>query len=128
MTRAGIVSLGVALLLGSPGPGTAFAHPWDQQDWHGCPGYTHGPRHGATSPYYGRNPDYTPKTTVPIGLNEAKAAFEDYISSTKNPNLRLDKIKEQNGRFSAEVTTKEGSLVDRLELDRATGYIRSVYR
>jgi hypothetical protein len=63
-----------------------------------------------------------------MGLNEAKGMFEDYLRSMRNPNLNLGKIKEQKDRFVAEITTKDGSLVDSLELDRTTGFIGSMYQ
>jgi hypothetical protein len=62
-----------------------------------------------------------------MGLNEAKGMFEDYMKSANNPNLKLGKIKEQKDRFVAQITTKDGSLVDEIALDRYSGYMGSIY-
>lgn len=89
-------------------------------------GYGMGP--GMMGPEYGYG--YGPQYQQPQKLleeKEAKAILENYLRSTRNPNLKLGKINEQGNYFEAEITTREGSLVDRILVDRYTGWIRSIY-
>ena len=44
------------------------------------------------------------------------------------PNLKIGKIEEKDDVFEAEIVTrKEGDLVDRVQSDRRTGWMRSAY-
>ncbi len=63
----------------------------------------------------------------PLDEKSAKGVFEEYLKTTGNPNLRLGKITEQGKYFEAEIVTKEGSLVDKVLVDRETGWMHSVY-
>jgi hypothetical protein len=49
------------------------------------------------------------------------------LQSTRNPNLKLGKITEQGDAFEAEIVTKEGSLVDKLLVDKSTGWMHPAY-
>ncbi len=73
---------------------------------------------------YGRQPQSTGKS---IDAKEAEAMMKDYLKSTRNPNLKLGKIKDAGKVFEAEILTKKGDLVDRVLIDKATGYVRSAY-
>ena len=53
--------------------------------------------------------------------------MKDYLKSTRNPNLKLGRIKDSGKVFEAEVLTKKDDLVDRVLIDKETGYIRSAY-
>jgi hypothetical protein len=53
--------------------------------------------------------------------------LDDYLRSTGNPNLKLGEINERESVFEAEILTKQGSLVDKLTVDKNTGWMRSVY-
>lgn len=88
------------------------------------PGYGMGP--GMMGPGYGYGPQYQQPQKL-LEEKEAKAILENYLRSTRNPNLKLGKINEQGNYFEAEITTKEGSLVDKILVDRYTGWIRSIY-
>ena len=121
--------------LGLAGLATAYAQPWGPGGCcGGCPWHDTGYRRGVPNPGYGPPYGYAPRPPMQsrpsrtMGLNEAKGMFEDYLRSMRNPNLNLGKIKEQKDRFVAEITTKDGSLVDSLELDRTTGFIGSMYQ
>jgi hypothetical protein len=52
---------------------------------------------------------------------------QNYLNATRNPNLKLGKIKEEGSTFEAEIVTKNGSLVDQLLIDKNTGWMRSGY-
>ncbi|MCJ7539292.1 MAG: hypothetical protein MUO88_06455 [Desulfobacterales bacterium] len=73
---------------------------------------------------YGRQSQSTGKS---IDAKEAEAMMKDYLKSSRNPNLKLGKIKDSGGAFEAEILTKKNDLVDRVSIDKATGYIRSAY-
>jgi hypothetical protein len=53
--------------------------------------------------------------------------MKDYLKSSRNPNLRLGKIKDAGSDFEAEIRTRNNTLVDRVLIDKNTGYIRSAY-
>ncbi len=74
---------------------------------------------------YGRQ---FPSTGKPMGAKEAEAIMKDYLKSSRNPNLKLGKIKDAGGAFEAEILTKKNDLVDRILIDKATGDIRSANR
>jgi len=73
---------------------------------------------------YGRQSQVTGK---PMDAKEAEAMMDDYLKSTRNPNLKLGKIKDVEGVFEAEILTQKNDLVDRVLIDKETGTIRSTY-
>jgi hypothetical protein len=53
---------------------------------------------------------------------------ENYLNSTRNPNLKLGKIKDEGSAFEVDIVTKsDGTLVDRLLVSKGTGRLRSAY-
>ncbi len=60
-------------------------------------------------------------------MDETKAIMREYLKSTRNPNLKLGSIKDMGNNFEAEVLTKDNSLVDRILVNKQTGYMRSAY-
>jgi hypothetical protein len=91
-------------------------------------GYGRGP--GMMGGYYGTGRGsgrQYPPTGKAIDAKEAEAMMNDYLKSSRNPNLKLGKIKDMGGSFEAEILTKKNDLVDRVHIDKATGYIRSAY-
>jgi hypothetical protein len=81
------------------------------------PGY--GPQYG---PQYGYQ-----QPQKPMEEKDAKAILENYLASLRNPNLKLGKVKEKGNAFEGEIVTKDGSLVDKILVDKYTGWMRSVY-
>lgn len=63
----------------------------------------------------------------PIETDDAKKMLENYLESIGNPNLKLGKIKGKGEAFEAEILTKDGSLVDKIIVDKGTGWMRSAY-
>jgi hypothetical protein len=76
---------------------------------------------------YGYGPPQNRSGGKPIDKKEAKAMMEDYLKSSRNPNLKLGKIKDIGNAFEAEILTKKNSLVDTIIIDKQTGWIRSAY-
>jgi hypothetical protein len=90
-------------------------------------GYGMGP--GMMGPQYGpgyQGPQYQ-QPQEPMDENTAKGLLENYLQSTRNPNLMLGKIEDKGNSFEAEIQTKDGSLVDKIIVDKRTGWMRSAY-
>lgn len=108
--------------------------PWCGRDWDGMGpgmmwdrrggGYGWGPG-GMMGPGYGYRGWHG--TGEPVDKDQAKVLLERYIASTGNPNLKLGKITDKDTYYEAEIVTKDGSLVDKLMVDKERGWIRSVY-
>jgi hypothetical protein len=81
---------------------------------------------GMMGPGYGYWPQYQ-QPQKPLDEKDAKAILENYLRGTRNPNLKVGKITEQGNYFEAEIITKDGSLVDKILVDRYTSWIRSIY-
>jgi hypothetical protein len=97
---------------------------------HGMMGRNMGP--GMIGPGYGDQygPQYGPQYQQPqkqLEEKDAKAILENYLNSTRNPNLKLGKIKDKGNAFEAEILTKNDSLVDRILVDKNNGGMRSAY-
>jgi hypothetical protein len=96
-------------------------------------GYGMGP--GMMGPgYQGYGPQYGPPSgpqyqgpQEPLKEKDVKAMLENYVQSTRNPNLKVGKIEEKDAHFEAEILTKENSLVDKILVDKNTGWMRSIY-
>jgi len=68
-----------------------------------------------------------PQPQTPLTQKDAQKMLENYLASLRNPNLKLGQIKDQGAYFEAEIRTKENSLVDKILVDKRTGFMRSVY-
>ncbi len=65
------------------------------------------------------------KPGQPLTADQAKALVKKEIG--KNPNLKAGKVTEKGGNYEVEVVTKEGSLVDKIEVNKQNGSFRSAY-
>jgi hypothetical protein len=63
----------------------------------------------------------------PVTMPEARMLLESCIHSTHNPNLKLGAVKDKGADYEAEIQTKSGLLVDRILMDKKTGWMRSAY-
>jgi len=93
------------------------------------PGYGYGQQYG---PQYGRQygPQYGrqyQQSQKPLDRNQAKHEVENYLGSMRNPNLKLGKIDEKGNNYQINIVTKDGSLVDKILVDKNTGWMRSAY-
>jgi len=110
----GMMGRGYGMGHGMMGPGMMH-HGWGMGPQYG-PSY--GPQYG---PQYQQPPE-------PMEETDAKEILENYLRSTRNPNLKLGKIEDKGSVFEAEIVTKkEGALVDKVAVDKYTGWMRSVY-
>jgi hypothetical protein len=91
----------------------------------GMMGYGMGP--GMMGPGYGNNQLYR-QPQRSINEKDAKGIVENYLNSTRNPNLKLGKIKDEGSAFEVDIITKSnGSLVDKILVNKNTGWLRSAY-
>jgi rubrerythrin len=63
----------------------------------------------------------------PLELKDAKALMEDYIMATRNPNLKIGKIRDKGDTFEADIVTKNNALVDKVLINKQTGRMSSAY-
>ena len=98
------------------------------------PGYGYGMGPGMMGPGYGYGQQYGPQYgrqyqqfQKPLDRNQAKKEVENYLSSMRNPNLKLGKIEEKGNGYQINIETKDGSLVDKILVDKNTGWMRSAY-
>jgi hypothetical protein len=122
---------------GMMGPGGGYGA------WNYCPycGAPMGP--GMMGPGYGRGygmmgPGYGPQYGQPYGPpyqqprepmkeKDAQQIVDNYLRATRNPNLKLGKITDKDTYFEAEILTKEGSLADKVAVDKSSGWMQSIY-
>jgi len=79
---------------------------------------------------WGQCPEYGPQYLMiskPLTEKEAKTILENYLTSTRNPNLTLGRILEKDTCFEIEILTRDNSLVDKMLLDKSSGWMQSVY-
>ena len=141
MFIAPVAFLATFLILGTVyahAPGSGFAQP-QQNGWY-CPygAYQGGYGMGYGMMGYGMGPGmmglgygYNQQSQQPqrsITEKDAKGIVGNYLNSTRNPNLKLGKIKDEGSAFEVDIVTKSnGSLVDKVLVSKSTGWLRSVY-
>jgi zinc resistance-associated protein len=99
------------------------------------PGYGMGP--GMMGPGWGRgmnpswsdrdNPQQLGRHTGPLEETDAREIVENYIQSTRNPNLKAGKIEDSGNAFKVQIVTKDNSLVEEVLIDKRSGYMRPAY-
>jgi hypothetical protein len=83
------------------------------------PGYGYGPQYG-----YGRQYRQLQK---PLDKDQAKQQVENYLKSSRNPNLSVGRVEEKGTHYEVDIQTKDGSLADKILVDKNTGGMRSLY-
>ncbi len=82
---------------------------------------------GTMGPGYGMGSQYGMRQALPrdLSADDVRLRLEHHLAWQNNPNLKLGKVEDKDAdTIVAEIVTKEGSLVDRLEIDRHTGEMR----
>ena len=85
------------------------------------PGYGYG-----YGPQYGYGQQYRQPST-PLSEDQAKQEVGNYLSSTRNPNLKMGKIEDKGNDYEVNIETKDGSLVNKILVNKDTGWMRSAY-
>jgi len=128
---------------GSQGGGWSYC-PYCGGDLRGRGGYPMGP--GMMGPRYGRQgmgpdmmgPDYgrpygypndrrDPRYQEPLEKEDAQKVVEDMLRQSRNPNLKPGDVEEKDRYFVVDILTNDGSLVDKMQIDKETGMMRSIY-
>ena len=63
----------------------------------------------------------------PLTKESATQMLQNYVARTGNPNLRHGEITETDTTFEGNVVTKDGSLVEKLLVDKSTGWVRQIF-
>jgi hypothetical protein len=89
-------------------------------------GYQQGQQRGWYCPWMGsQGGSPVAKPGKPLSADQAKAMVEQQIGG--NPNLKAGKVTEKDGAYEVDIVTKDGSLVDKIQVNKQTGWFRSVY-
>lgn len=64
------------------------------------------------------------ETAKPLTKDEATIILQGYLLRFRNQNLKVGTITEKDAYFEAEIVTKDGSLVQKLLVDKRTGWLR----
>ena len=62
-----------------------------------------------------------------MAKKDAETLVQNFLNSTGNPNLKLGETKDEGSAYEVTIVTKDNSLVDRILVDKRTGWMRSVY-
>jgi|GEM_PF-649319 len=99
------------------------------------PGYGMGP--GMMGPGYGPGAaGFTPpcwqaagytRVGQPLTKEIATQILQSYVARTGNPNLKLGEVTETDTTFEGKIVTKDGSLVQNLVVDKATGWVHQTF-
>lgn len=91
-------------------------------------GYGRGPGMGYYRGY-GMPQRYGRQEGKPLTEKQVTTLVSNYVATTHNPNLHVGKVTKPSGKdyYVAEITTKDGSLVDKIEVNEYTGWFRSAY-
>lgn len=73
----------------------------------------------------GQCPRSKTKEMAPMGQDEARTLMKNYVSA--NPNLKIGEIEEKDEVYVGEIVTKDGSLVEKLVVDKKTGWMKREY-
>lgn len=106
--------------------------PWmslkTQGGWQ-CPGYGRGAGMGGWH-HRGRGmmaSQYALQSGKQLTQEQASTLLQDYLKATNNPNLKLGDISNKDGFYEADILTKDGSLADKIQVNKTTGWFRSAY-
>jgi hypothetical protein len=100
-------------MMGGPGYGGYGMGPWMMHPYGMGYGYGYGPQYR--------------QREKPLTEDDAKEMVENYLKNTRNLNLKLGKVTEKGAYYEADIVTKDNSLVDKILVDKYTGWMRSAY-
>jgi hypothetical protein len=73
----------------------------------------------------GQQGPYTEQQMGPLSQEAARQLAENYVAA--NPNLQIGELSEQDEAYVATVVTKDGSLVEKLLIDKSSGWMKKEY-
>lgn len=93
-------------------------------------GMGHGPMHGRMGMKpcmrMGKGSGETP--SEPLSTEDAGRLIETHLQNRGNPNLKLGDVETGDDHFIATIVTQDDSLVDKLRIDKETGWFQSIYQ
>ena len=121
-----VVGVGSMVFAHGPGYGRGYGGGGGYGPMHGyMHGYGAGPGGGAGA--YGGPCWSTPEATgEKLTKDSAKKLLENRLAFSRNPNLKVGKVVEKGDYFVGEIVTKDNSLVQKLQIDKNTGFTRPV--
>ena len=73
-------------------------------------------------PMWRGNPAPLPES---LTKEQAHNMVKEHIA--RNPNLKAGAVEEKDGYYQVDILTKKGELVDKIQIDKNTGWFRSIY-
>lgn len=111
--------MGPGMMQGRQAPGPGMMH----QGWQG-----RGPGQHMRGGNWGRGQQgpYTEQQQMgPMSQDAVRQLAEKYVAG--NPNLQIGELSEQDDTYVATVVTKDGSLVEKLLIDKNSGWMKKEY-
>ena len=106
-----------------PGGGQGYGPGYHMRGWGGGPGP--GMMRQGYGPGYGPHGDAQSNQAVNLSTDDVKARMERWLAWRQNSHLKVGDVKEKDAdTISADIVTKDNSLVERFIFDRHTGYVR----
>lgn len=62
-----------------------------------------------------------------LAEDDAENLIKNYLREQKNQNLKIKQISDKGALYEVDIVTKDGSPVDRLQVDKKTGWFRSEF-
>jgi hypothetical protein len=63
----------------------------------------------------------------PLTKDSATQILQSYVARIGNPNLKLGEVTETGTAFEGKIVTKDGSLVEKLVVDKSTGWVQQTF-
>jgi hypothetical protein len=106
-----------------PGGGQGYGPGYHRRGWGGGPGP--GMMRQGYGPGYGPRGDAQSNQAVNLSADDVKARMERWLAWRQNSRLKVGDVKEKDAdTISADIVTKDNSLVERFIVDRHTGLFR----
>lgn len=105
------------------GPSQGWQCPWMSQGG-GMMGQGGGMHHGMGCCMTGPGTQFN--QGQPLSKDQAQQMLDNYLASRNNPNLKIGLVADKGNVFEATITTKDGSLVETIQVDKNTGWFRNV--
>ncbi|WP_027371026.1 hypothetical protein [Desulfovermiculus halophilus] len=93
----------------------------------GCPYNQQGMQRGWARGQYGPQTGQQQQPAQPLQADQARQLAENYVAG--NPNLKVGEVTEndEQGAFVATIVTQDGSLVEKVLIDKETGWMKRQY-
>jgi cytochrome c553 len=86
-----------------------------------------GPGYGAPPGYPGYGGPYHGRPSAPLDKEGARQQVQAFLEGMHNPNLKVGKITDKGTYFEVRIVTRENSLVDKINVNKRTGFMHSTY-